>query len=224
MTDPTSKQRAEAEAFFGLPGSDWQQNMSRHVYRLAREFARRDAALRVEVLREAHRRLALAADASDSANEQLIRYRGWINEAIASTPAASPTRDVSAPTTGCPCTLIAPCSPNCTCASPVLSGGCRRCARYGSLDQRTEAALAIAAALAGWSPSVSAPGDEPGEATVERLRKALAGLRRYSDHMPTCGDSFEPEDIDGDACDCGYEVALSEAIAALSITPKEPTK
>ena len=38
---------------------------------------------------------------------------------------------------GCPCTLIKPCSKNCTCANPVLSGGCSRCCRYGSLEQRT---------------------------------------------------------------------------------------
>ena len=38
---------------------------------------------------------------------------------------------------GCPCTLIEPCSVNCTCANPIMSGGCLRCCRYGSLEQRT---------------------------------------------------------------------------------------
>lgn len=41
---------------------------------------------------------------------------------------------------GCPCELVEPCSPSCTCANGMLSGGCSRCARYGSLEQRTEAA------------------------------------------------------------------------------------
>lgn len=41
---------------------------------------------------------------------------------------------------GCPCVLVEPCSKMCTCASPVLSGGCRRCARYGSVAQRVGAA------------------------------------------------------------------------------------
>lgn len=45
---------------------------------------------------------------------------------------------------GCPCLLAEPCSPNCTCASPVMSGGCRRCATYGSLQQRQAAAQRLA--------------------------------------------------------------------------------
>lgn len=49
---------------------------------------------------------------------------------------------------GCPCTIIAPCSTACTCANGVMSGGCSRCARYGGPEQRTAAAERIAAALA----------------------------------------------------------------------------
>lgn len=41
---------------------------------------------------------------------------------------------------GCPCTLVAPCSPRCTCADPESSGGCQRCALYGSPEQRQAAA------------------------------------------------------------------------------------
>jgi len=36
----------------------------------------------------------------------------------------------------CACTLTEPCSPNCTCANPILSGGCLRCASYGSPEQQ----------------------------------------------------------------------------------------
>lgn len=48
---------------------------------------------------------------------------------------------------GCPCLIVEPCSRNCTCATPVLSGGCRRCARYGSAEQRKAAAEFIALAI-----------------------------------------------------------------------------
>lgn len=36
----------------------------------------------------------------------------------------------------CPCTLAGPCAPNCTCADPLQSGGCRCCATYGDIEQR----------------------------------------------------------------------------------------
>lgn len=44
----------------------------------------------------------------------------------------------------CPCTRTTPCSTNCTCANGVLSGGCSRCCRYGSEDQRDGMAKTIA--------------------------------------------------------------------------------
>lgn len=46
---------------------------------------------------------------------------------------------------GCPCTLIGPCSANCTCANPCMSGGCSRCASHGSMEQRQHAARHLAA-------------------------------------------------------------------------------
>lgn len=36
----------------------------------------------------------------------------------------------------CPCTHGEPCSSQCTCANGVMSGGCYRCCRYGSPEQR----------------------------------------------------------------------------------------
>lgn len=53
---------------------------------------------------------------------------------------------------GCPCLLVEPCSQGCTCANPVMSGGCMRCARYGSMGQRLEAAKRLSAAAS--SPSL----------------------------------------------------------------------
>ena len=48
----------------------------------------------------------------------------------------------------CPCTLVEPCSPNCSCAQPFMSGGCARCATYGSREQQLYAARSIAERLA----------------------------------------------------------------------------
>lgn len=39
----------------------------------------------------------------------------------------------------CPCTIIEPCSYACTCANPFKSGGCLRCSKYGSEEQRLRA-------------------------------------------------------------------------------------
>lgn len=36
----------------------------------------------------------------------------------------------------CPCIQGSPCSPSCTCHARLLSGGCRVCHGYGSLEQR----------------------------------------------------------------------------------------
>lgn len=53
------------------------------------------------------------------------------------------------PSDGCPCTVegIEPCRSTCSCAHPYMSGGCSRCAKYGSLEQRQSHARHIAAAV-----------------------------------------------------------------------------
>jgi hypothetical protein len=56
--------------------------------------------------------------------------------------AAARTRD------GCPCLVIGACSHACSCVHPFMSGGCQRCAKYGSGEQREAAARYIADALA----------------------------------------------------------------------------
>lgn len=48
---------------------------------------------------------------------------------------------------GCPCLVIEPCQSMCTCAHPFHSGGCLRCAQYGSTEQRQAAARRIAIAV-----------------------------------------------------------------------------
>lgn len=59
--------------------------------------------------------------------------------------------------TSCPCHHTTPCSDMCSCARPLMSAGCRRCASYGSDEQRQGAARRLAAQ------------DEE----IERLRAAL---------------------------------------------------
>lgn len=43
----------------------------------------------------------------------------------------------------CPCEFGNPCSSNCTCANQYMSGGCRRCCKYGSKEQQEGMANAI---------------------------------------------------------------------------------
>jgi hypothetical protein len=43
----------------------------------------------------------------------------------------------------CPCEFGNPCDSRCTCANPVMSGGCRRCCTYGSPEQQQHAANII---------------------------------------------------------------------------------
>lgn len=52
------------------------------------------------------------------------------------------------PSRSCPCTYLdEPCNSNCSCKSPVMSGGCYYCATYGSKAQRKEKAEWIASKL-----------------------------------------------------------------------------
>lgn len=48
---------------------------------------------------------------------------------------------------GCPCLRIGPCRPACTCVRGCMSGGCGRCAKYGSREQQEAAARFIAGAI-----------------------------------------------------------------------------
>ena len=45
---------------------------------------------------------------------------------------------------GCPCLYVDPCSPACSCAHRGMSGGCERCCRYGSQEQRQAQAKRLA--------------------------------------------------------------------------------
>lgn len=46
---------------------------------------------------------------------------------------------------GCPCCYVEPCVPDCTCVVRFSSLGCRRCARYGSQEQKVAASQRLVA-------------------------------------------------------------------------------
>lgn len=52
----------------------------------------------------------------------------------------------------CVCELAEPCMSQCTCANGVMSGGCLRCATYGSAEQREASAKRIAVASSAVQP------------------------------------------------------------------------
>lgn len=80
---------------------------------------------------------------------------------------------------GCPCTLVTACCDSCSCAHPALSGGCMRCAKYGSLGQRTVHAQRIADIL---DAAVVPPTLEGSAAITDEQGRAwaLANVRRES--------------------------------------------
>lgn len=67
---------------------------------------------------------------------------------------------------GCPCLYVTPCSPNCTCAKPFMSGGCSRCARWGSPEQQRKMAESLAAKID--APNVKARGRPTDELSTEK--------------------------------------------------------
>lgn len=46
----------------------------------------------------------------------------------------------------CPCCYeeVEPCQYSCSCANPIMSGGCARCCSYGSYKQRADKAIILA--------------------------------------------------------------------------------
>lgn len=50
---------------------------------------------------------------------------------------------------GCPCLHTEPCSPACSCASPVMSGGCFRCCSYGDEERKKRRAEVLAKLISG---------------------------------------------------------------------------
>lgn len=112
-------------------------------------------------------------------------FRGWLREyqpnnlAIIDARIAELERQVAR--SGCPCQLVEPCQPNCSCANQYLSGGCSRCARYGSDEQRLAAATRLAeleAEVARWEEREAAccPEDRGFEEVISTLRATNARL------------------------------------------------
>lgn len=106
---------------------------------------------------------------------------------------------ITQPEDGCPCALVTPpCNEECTCANQFRSGGCSRCARYGSFEQRITQARAIA------------DRDDALEAVEGNVTKLQTALRETAVNLSTddnggafimcdlCSDSatIDPEHID----------------------------
>lgn len=72
----------------------------------------------------------------------------------------------------CPCLHITPCDPNCTCLHPESSRGCRRCASYGSKDQRRKMAEHLAERIDGKTVRVGVA------AIIRREGRLLMGKRK----------------------------------------------
>ena len=107
---------------------------------------------------------------------------------------------MTAPTGGCPCLYVEPCSSACSCASPGMSGGCERCCRYGSLEQRTAHAESLAALHAekaeGW-----------------RLAAELVTLRKAAQAASAC---LAANDV--------HQSCVAGLRAALARVPAEPSR
>lgn len=73
--------------------------------------------------------------------EAMLTHSTLAARSSSGTPAERPSYLV---VNGCPCRLVTPCSINCSCADPLQSGGCERCAAYGSMEQRRSTAERLA--------------------------------------------------------------------------------
>lgn len=75
-------------------------------------------------------------------------YEGAVNQCIQTLITrerqASRTAVVKTARYSCPCELIEPCSTACTCSNSIMSGGCQRCCKYGSMSQRIAMAERLA--------------------------------------------------------------------------------
>lgn len=66
------------------------------------------------------------------------------DKAVAEIASLIATKENESSIDGCPCLLVEPCSYACSCARQMMSGGCMRCCKYGSLEQRLNSAKRLA--------------------------------------------------------------------------------
>lgn len=83
--------------------------------------------------------------------------------------------------TGCPCHHTTPCSDMCSCAHPLMSAGCRRCALYGSEEQRQGAARRLAAQAEELAKLRAALAEASAYLDSEGFDETAARLRRLAD-------------------------------------------
>ena len=117
-------------------------------------------------------------------------------------------KEQAAARSGCPCRLVQPCKPECSCASRVQSGGCDRCCTYGSDEQRQAKAEWIVARNARVLPVI--------EAARQALVLACPGCRAGWPNFDELHrqDALSPN---------GQTCVLPGLRAALAVFDKEPT-
>lgn len=124
-----------------------------HYEALGDAIADRDAA------RAECERLKADQDATEQQRVNAMERGNQFAVALEETRAVLADRDAQATTLAaaleeakgrgsCPCEfleVVEPCNPQCSCRNEVMSGGCRRCARYGSREQRLAMAKRLVA-------------------------------------------------------------------------------
>jgi len=133
-----------------------------------------------------------------------IRILEALQAALGPTEPASPPAPAGIGDDGCPCKLVEPCGPSCSCANDLNSGACGRCAKYGSEEQRMAAAKRIAAAIeVGTTRAVTAFPD-----AAPAMKTGQAGERELPDRVSAerCGKylSWAGGAIDGDRSYCSW--------------------
>ena len=138
-----------------------------------------------------------AATAAEGYLQQELRK---LHAAVESTPEPP----VEGALDGCPCTIIEPCRRSCTCALGGMSGGCDRCARYGSEEQRRGQAERLAAIIA------AASSGHDGLRIAAQLREAM--LLTHAPHLERTGEGR----VEGK---CLEEPCVSMWVAARALSP-----
>lgn len=77
---------------------------------------------------------------------------------------------------GCPCLLAEPCMSQCTCARPLMSGGCLRCTKYGNAEQRLSAAQRLSAGV-GAAPAQSWVQKQVTLGKIDQVQRIKRGAR-----------------------------------------------
>lgn len=76
----------------------------------------------------------------------------------------------------CPCLHTKPCKQDCSCANPVMSGGCNRCCSYGSKEQQEEKAEWLAEVI---------------DKAIDERKERLSQICEGADKIDVCAKVLE---------------------------------